>query len=46
MSIIQLQNGNFVIVDTLTFTPALKSKFDVLTANGTKIEAGTQNFIS
>lgn len=39
MSLIQLQNGNFLVIDTVALNDQLKSELDELTSNGTKIEA-------
>lgn len=39
MSIIQLRNGNFLIIDTVALTDQLTRELNQLTHNGTKIEA-------
>lgn len=39
MSVIQLRNGNFLVVDTVEMNDQLKKELDDLTNNGTKIEA-------
>lgn len=39
MSIIQLRNGNFLIIDTVAMNDKLTNELNHLTANGTKIEA-------
>jgi len=39
MSVIQLRNGNFLVVDTVEMNDKLKKELDDLTNNGTKIEA-------
>jgi len=39
MSIVQLPNGNFVVLDTIELTDAAKKEIDELTNNGKKIEA-------
>lgn len=39
MSIIQLRNGNFLIIDTVAMNDKLTQEFNELTHNGTKIEA-------
>jgi len=39
MSIIELQNGKFLIVDALDLTPQIKAEIDELTNKGTNIEA-------
>lgn len=39
MSVIQLRNGNFLVVDTVEMNDQLKNELDNLTNNGTKIEA-------
>lgn len=39
MSIIQLRNGKFLIVDTVAMNDKLVHEFNELTHNGTKIEA-------
>ncbi|CAF0932331.1 unnamed protein product [Didymodactylos carnosus] len=46
MSIIQLRNGNFLIVDTVEFTDRLRAEINHLTENGQRIEAviGTHPF--
>lgn len=46
MSIIGLNNGRYLIVDTIPLTPEVKHEIDTLTDNGNKIEAvlGTHPF--
>uniref|UniRef100_A0A7S4P470 Metallo-beta-lactamase domain-containing protein n=1 Tax=Paramoeba aestuarina TaxID=180227 RepID=A0A7S4P470_9EUKA len=39
MSIIRLQNGKFLVIDTVPLDPRLKEEFDQLTNNGKDIEA-------
>lgn len=39
MSIIQLRNGNFLIIDTVAMNDKLSNEFNQLTHNGTKIDA-------
>lgn len=39
MSVIKLQNGNFLVIDTVEINDQLKRDLDELTQNGTKIEA-------
>lgn len=39
MSLIQLDNGNFLVIDTVVVNDQLKREIDQLTDNGTKIEA-------
>lgn len=39
MSIIKLQSGKFVIIDTIPLTPKIKKAIDELTDNGKNIEA-------
>lgn len=39
MSLIQLHNGNFLVIDTVVMNDQLKNELDELTNNGTKIEA-------
>lgn len=39
MSLIQLHNGNFLVIDTVEMNDQLKRELDELTYNGTKIEA-------
>lgn len=39
MSLIQLRNGNFLVIDTVMISDQLKRELDDLTNNGTKIEA-------
>lgn len=39
MSIAQLPNGKFLIIDAIPLTPQIKSEIDQLTENGAKIEA-------
>lgn len=39
MSLIQLKNGNFLVIDTVVISDQLKGELDELTHNGTKIEA-------
>lgn len=39
MSLVQLSNGNFLIIDTVAVNDQLKKEIDDLTNNGTKIEA-------
>lgn len=39
MSVIQLRNGNFLVIDTVEINDQLKRELDELTQNGTKIEA-------
>lgn len=39
MSVIQLRNGNFLVIDTVEMNDQLKKELDDLTNNGTKIEA-------
>lgn len=39
MSVIQLRSGNFLVIDTVEMNDELKKELDVLTNNGTKIEA-------
>jgi hypothetical protein len=39
MSIVQLQNGRFVAIDTIQLTPAIKQEIDALTQNGTQFDA-------
>lgn len=39
MSLIRLNNGNFLVIDTVTLNDQLKSSIDQLTDNGKKIEA-------
>lgn len=39
MSVIQLRNGNFLVIDTVEMNDQLKTELDQLTNNGTKIEA-------
>lgn len=39
MSIVQLRNGNFLVIDTVVINDELKRDIDELTHNGTKIEA-------
>jgi len=39
MSIIKLNNGRFLIIDTIPLTPEVKTGIDLLTENGTNIEA-------
>jgi hypothetical protein len=39
MSLIRLNSGKFLVLDTINLTPAVKQEFDTLTENGAKIEA-------
>jgi hypothetical protein len=39
MSIIRLQNGKFLVIDTVALTPELKGEIDHLTNNGADMEA-------
>jgi len=39
MSIARLQNGNYVVIDTVPLTDQMKKEIDLLTENGKKIEA-------
>lgn len=39
MSVIQLRNGNFLVIDTVAMNDNLMQEFNELTHNGTKIEA-------
>lgn len=39
MSLIQLNNGNFLVIDTVVINDQLKQQLDEMTNNGTKIEA-------
>jgi hypothetical protein len=39
MSVAKLENGNFVVIDTVNLTTEQKQEFDTLTNNGTLIEA-------
>ncbi|XP_037047192.1 uncharacterized protein LOC119081980 [Bradysia coprophila] len=39
MSLVQLRNGNFLVIDTVEMNDQLKKELDDLTNNGTKIEA-------
>jgi hypothetical protein len=39
MSLSKLSNGKFLVIDTVPFDDELKKEFDVLTNNGTNIEA-------
>eukprot|EP01103_Thecamoeba_quadrilineata_P020704 TRINITY_DN9038_c0_g1_i1.p1 TRINITY_DN9038_c0_g1~~TRINITY_DN9038_c0_g1_i1.p1 ORF type:complete len:295 (+),score=39.79 TRINITY_DN9038_c0_g1_i1:34-885(+) len=46
MSFIRLSNGNYLIIDAIQLSPQLKREIDLLTHNGSKIEAfvGTHPF--
>jgi len=46
MSLLQLSSGKFLVLDTIPLTEQLKQSIDLLTENGTKIEAilGTHPF--
>jgi glyoxylase-like metal-dependent hydrolase (beta-lactamase superfamily II) len=46
MSLIRLNNGNFLVIDTVVLTDQTRAAIDRLTENGTKIEAviGTHPF--
>eukprot|EP01111_Echinosteliopsis_oligospora_P016558 TRINITY_DN692_c0_g1_i1.p1 TRINITY_DN692_c0_g1~~TRINITY_DN692_c0_g1_i1.p1 ORF type:complete len:284 (+),score=65.99 TRINITY_DN692_c0_g1_i1:30-881(+) len=39
MSVVQLDNGNFLVIDTIELQPLLKEQLDNLTHNGSLIEA-------
>lgn len=39
MSLIELHNGNFLVIDTVILSDQRKRELDELTSNGTKIEA-------
>lgn len=39
MSLIQLKNGKFLVIDTVVINDQLKNELDELTHNGSKIEA-------
>ena len=39
MSLIRLNNGNFLVIDTVLLTQQTRAEIDRLTENGTKIEA-------
>lgn len=39
MSLIQLRNGNFLVIDTVVLSDQLQGELNELTSNGTKIEA-------
>ncbi|CAF1006746.1 unnamed protein product [Didymodactylos carnosus] len=46
MSVIQLKNGNVLVVNTIPLKDSVKQQLDNLTANGSKIEGvlGTHSF--
>lgn len=45
MSIVKLNNGNFMVIDTIPITPTMKTEIDFLTNNGELLESTVLHFI-
>lgn len=45
MSLIRLESGKFLVIDTIMMSVDQKQEFDNLTDNGNLIEAGIHSFV-